>query len=51
MDSKDDAKFQADASASNEITVVHNDRAVWETRETYGPAGELRHPCIDNDEC
>ena len=28
-------------SPSDEITVVHHDRAVWEERETYGPPGKV----------
>ncbi|KAI9666397.1 MAG: hypothetical protein M1821_004333 [Bathelium mastoideum] len=40
MDSNDDSKLHANVSSpTNEITIAHHDRAVWETRETYGPAG------------
>lgn len=35
-----------DKTAQLELAPVHDNRAVWETRETYGPAGEffLRTP-------
>ncbi|KAF2237453.1 putative MFS monosaccharide transporter [Viridothelium virens] len=40
MDSRDDMKYgDENSSPTNEITVARHDRAVWETRETYGPAG------------
>ena len=50
MDSKDDTKYGDGLSPpTNEITVAHHDRAVWETRETYGPAGKTHLLLIRDD--